>query len=199
MSGTVQQKPQRTRHILLGIFRIATGRPDGLAQFSDTPEAFLASLAPLVAFPLVGTLLMLGQGGGLAALSDLLATLCALLAPAVLSFELARRWGRAAAWTRFAVAFNWCQWAIPVLSVGLVVLAGMLVAIGVPTDAALVIVVIGLGGYALWLHWFLARHGLGLSPGRAAMLVVGVNLATILLVLGPRLLLLGFGGSLANG
>ena len=91
------------------------------------------------------------------------------------------------------------QWAIPVLSVGLVVLAGMLVAIGVPTDAALVIVVIGLGGYALWLHWFLARHGLGLSPGRAAMLVVGVNLATILLVLGPRLLLLGFGGSLANG
>ncbi len=199
MSETVQPKPQRARHILLGILRVATGHPDGLAQFGDTPEAFLGSLAPLVAFPLVGTLLMLGGGQGLAALSDLMATLCALLAPAVLSFELARRWGRAAAWTRFAVAFNWCQWAIPVLAVALIVFAGMLAALGVPTDLGLIVVVAGLGGYALWLHWFLARHGLGLSPSRAAVLVVGINLATILLVLGPRMVLLASGGSLANG
>ncbi|HET6237505.1 MAG TPA: hypothetical protein VFE41_21490 [Acetobacteraceae bacterium] len=199
MSGTVRRAPPRTRNILLGIFRVATGRADGLAQFGDTSEAFVASLAPLVAFPLVGALLMLGQGEGLAALTDLLATLCALLAPAVLSYEVACRWDRAASWTRFAVAFNWCQWAIPVLAVFLVVLAGFLLALGVPSNVGLVLVVAGLGGYGLWLHWFLARHGLGLSAVRAALLVAGVNLATILLVLGPRLLPLAFGGTLAQG
>ena len=89
-----------------------TGRR--LLQFGATREAFLASLAPLIAFPLVGGVLMLLGGGGLAALSDLLATLCALLAPPVLSFEVARLWGRQDAWLRFATAFNWCQWAIPV-------------------------------------------------------------------------------------
>jgi hypothetical protein len=199
MSGIVPQAPPRTRRILLGIFRVATGRTDGIALFGDTAEAFLASLAPLVAFPLVGTLLMLGEGAGLAALSDLLATFCALLAPAVLSYEAARHWGRAAAWTRFAVAFNWCQWAIPVLAALMAVVAGVLLTLGVPNEVAVMLVVAGLGGYGLWLHWFLARHGLGLSGGRAVLLVVGVNLVTILLVLAPRLLVLAFGGSLAEG
>jgi len=199
MSGTVPPAPSRAKNILFGIIRVATGRADGIAQFGDTREAFLASLAPLLAFPLVGTLLMLAQGEGLAALSDLLATFCALLAPAVLSYEAARLWGRAAAWTRFAVAFNWCQWAIPVLAVLLAVLAGVLLALGVPSEAGVVLVVGGLGGYGLWLHWFLARNGLGLSASRAALLVVGVNLVTIVLVLTPRLLVLAFGGSVAEG
>jgi len=199
MTRTVPQAPPRAKNILFGIIRVATGRADGIAQFGGTREAFLGSLAPLVAFPLVGTLLMLDAGQGLAALSDLLATLCALLAPAVLSYEVARRWGRAAAWMRFAVAFNWCQWAVPILAALLAVLAEMLLALGVPNDAGVVLVVGGLAGYGLWLHWFLARHGLDLSPGRAAVLVVGVNLVTILLVLAPRLLVLAFGGSPAEG
>jgi hypothetical protein len=199
MSGTVPHAPPRTRRILLGIFRVATGRPDGLAQFGDTPEAYLGSLAPLVAFPLVGTLLMLTRGGGLAALSDLLATVCALLAPAVVSYQLARRWDRAASWTRFAVAFNWCQWVIPILAVGLVVLAGMLLVLGVPSDAGMGLVVASLAGYGLWLHWFLARHGLGLGAGRAVLLVVVINLATVGLVLGPQLVALAFGDQSAPG
>ena len=53
---------------------------------------------------------MLLRGGGPAALTDLLATLAVLLAPAVVSFELARVWRREHAWLRFATAFNWCQW-----------------------------------------------------------------------------------------
>jgi hypothetical protein len=199
MSGQVRRAPPRTRRIMLGIFRVATGHADGLAQFGDTSEAFLGSLAPLLAFPLVGALLMLGQGQGVAALTDLLATLCALLAPAALSYEAARLWGRAPQWTRFAVAFNWCQWAIPVLAMLLVVLAGILLTLGVPSSAGLGLVVAGLVGYGLWLHWFLARHGLGLGVVRAALLVVGVNLATVLLVLGPRLLVLALGGALPEG
>jgi hypothetical protein len=188
MNEIVSQRPTRPRSIVLGIARIATGHADGLAQFGDTPDAFLHSLAPLVAFPLVGALLLVFQGGVQAALSDLLTTLCALLAPPVLTFEAARLWGRSDAWLRFAVAFNWCQWAIPVLAMLLVMLAGVLLAIGVPSNIGLVLVVAGLAGYGMWLHWFLARNGLGLGAWRAVVLVVGVNLVTIFLVLGPTLL-----------
>lgn len=198
MTGTVP--PQRSRgvprgrNIVRGILRLATGHADGLAQFGDTSDAFLASLAPLVAFPLVGAALMLVGGGGLAALSDLLATVCALLAPPVLSHELAQVWGCAARWTRFAVAFNWCQWVIPVVASMLVMVAGLLLALGVPNDACLAVVVVGLAAYGMWLHWFLARHGLGLGRGRAILLVVGVNLVTVCLVLGPRILMMALGG-----
>ena len=105
---------------------------------------------------------MLMGGGGIGALSDLLATLCALIAPPVLSFEIARLWHREAAWLRFATAFNWCQWAIPVLGSMLLLALGMLVAVGLPRNAARGLALLGLVGYGLWLHWFLARHGLGL-------------------------------------
>jgi hypothetical protein len=189
----------RSRNIMRGILRLASFHADGLDQFGDTPEAFLASLAPLVAFPLVGAALMLLGGGGLAALSDLLATLCALLAPPVLSHELAQVWGCATRWTRFATAFNWCQWAIPVVASMLVLMAGLLMALGVPNEACLGFVVVGLAAYGMWLHWFLARHGLGLGRGKAILLVVGVNLVTVMLVLGPRLLVLAMGGTVTQG
>jgi hypothetical protein len=42
--------------------------------------------------------------------------------------------------------------------------------------------------YGLWLHWFLARKALGLSGGRAALLVLVVNLGTAVAVVGPHLL-----------
>ena len=60
---------------------------------------------------------------------------------------------------------------------------------GLSEHAATGLLVLGLGGYGLWLHWFLARHGLELSRLRAALLVMGVNLGTACLVLLPRLLL----------
>jgi hypothetical protein len=175
---------------LRGIVRVARGRADGIDQFSGTGQGFLASLAPLVAFPLVGTFLLLLNGNGAPALTDLLATVAVLLAPPVLSFELARLWGRQARWLRFATAFNWCQWLLPVLASVLLVALGTLLQAGLPERAATVALVLGLGGYALWLHWFLARHGLALSWIRAALLVAGVNLGTALLVLVPRLLAL---------
>ena len=59
--------------------------------------------------------------------------------------------------------------------------------------------VFGLVGYGLWLHWFLARHGLGLSGLRAVVMVLGVNLATVALVLGPRMLALALGGAGLGG
>jgi hypothetical protein len=174
--------------VLRGIVRVACGRADGIDQFAGTSHAFLASLAPLLAFPLVGTALLLLNGGGAPAVADLLATVTVLLAPPVLSFELARLWERQARWLRFATAFNWCQWLLPVLASVLLTALGILLRVGLPEHAATAMLVLGLGGYALWLHWFLARHGLALSRPRAAMLVLGVNLGTAVLVLVPRLL-----------
>ena len=188
MSGGARAPRPSPGSIVLGVMRLARGRADGFLQFGATREAFLASLAPLVAFPLVGGVLLLLGGGGLTALADLLATICALVAPPVLTYEVARLWGRQAAWLRFATAFNWCQWAIPVLGSILLLLLGMMITLGLPRSLARMLVVFGLVAYGLWLHWFLARHGLGLSRLRAAILVVGVNFVTVIIVLGPSLL-----------
>jgi hypothetical protein len=190
MSGQIGGPRPKSGSIVVGMLRLARGRADGIWQFGGTRDAFLASLAPLVAFPMVGGILMLLGGGGLSALSDLLATLCALLAPPVLSYEVARLWGREATWLRFATAFNWCQWIIPVVGSLLLLTAGIMVISGLPRSAARLGVVLGLVSYGLWLHWFLARHGLGLSRLRAALMVFGVNLLTVLIVLGPRMLAL---------
>jgi hypothetical protein len=188
MSGQASGRRPPPGSIVLGVIRLARGRADGIRQFGATRDAFLASLAPLVAFPLVGGVLMLLGGGGLTALSDLLATLCALVAPPVLSFEIARLWGRQAAWLRFATAFNWCQWVIPVIGGVLLMVLAILATLGLPRGVARAGFVLGLISYGLWLHWFLVRHGLGLSRVRAGLLVFGVNCATVLLVLGPRVL-----------
>jgi hypothetical protein len=198
MSGNARRGQPRMRNVPLGIFRVATGHADGIAQFGDSREAFLASLAPLIAFPLVAFVLMLAGGAGLSGLAELLPALCGLLAPLVLSYEGARLLGRAGAWMRFAVAFNWCQWAIPVAAAALILLNGVLMAVGVPETAGVMLVVGLLAAYGLWLHWFLARHGLALGPVKAALLVLGVNLGTVVIVLVPRLLIWAAGGKLAG-
>ena len=75
----------RGSSVLRGMVRVARGHADGIAQFAGTSQGFLASLAPLIAFPLVGTAFMLMDGDGAPAITDLLATMAVLLAPPVLS------------------------------------------------------------------------------------------------------------------
>ncbi|MGH7152842.1 MAG: hypothetical protein ACREF3_02850, partial [Acetobacteraceae bacterium] len=86
-----------------------------------------------------------------------------------------------------ATALNWCQWAIPVVAIGLMVFVYPVLAGAISVRVAGVCVILLLAGYALWLHWFLARHGLELSAFRAALLVVIVNVGTVVLVIAPRL------------
>ena len=185
------RRPARSRSIVLGVARVALGRADGIDHFGNSPHAFLTSLAPLVAFPIVGTAIRLLGGAGLDAVVDFFATICALLAPSVLSYEFARVWRREASWLRFATAFNWCQWILPFIGSLLLLSIGLLQELGLSESAATVVLVVGLGGYGLWLHWFLARHALELSTLRAMLLVLSVNVGTVLIVLGPRLLLTG--------
>lgn len=178
---------------IIGAAQVATGRPEGLQRFGDTPRAFLAALAPWLAIPVVGALILLLAGNGIEALSTLALTLVGQLAPAVLSHALATRWQREAEWLRYAIAFIWCQWAIMIVFLGTLVAAPILIGAGLAQAGSLL--GIALTGYGLWLHWTLARYGLLLPRGRAALLVAVVNLGTALLVMGPLLLQVGLNGS----
>jgi hypothetical protein len=197
MGRGMNAKPGRA-NILRGVFLICRGQAQGLAEIGSGPDAFLSSLAPMIAFPLVGCALMATQGRVADAVTDFLASVIAILAPPVLSFSLARRWGQESAWYRFATAFNWCQWVLPVLGAGLVILAGIFVQVGVPLRVAVIGVCALLLVYAFWLHWFLARFALLLSIGRAIAFVLIVNLLTILLVAGPQLIAMAAGAPLSS-
>jgi hypothetical protein len=174
--------------IIVGILRVARGRADGIACFGASPQAFLSSLAPLIAFPLVGAVLAMIADGPRRALTGLAMTVCALLTPAVVSHELARLWQRSDAWARFATAFNWCEWILPVLACLIMVPLSVAISAGMSETAASLVLVSCLGLYGLWLHWFLARKALALSGFRAVLLVLLVNLGTAVAVMGPRLL-----------
>ncbi len=180
--------PRPVGSIVLGVGRIARGRADGIAQFSGTPQAFLSSLAPLLAFALVGCFLLLLHGDGLPAVSELLQTIVIALAPAVLSEPIARFWGRGPQWLRFATALNWCQWAMPVAVAFGLMFGGLLTAFGMSTAQAGRVVVAVVLGYGFWIEWFLTRHALELSRWRAAVLVLAINLGTALLATLPSVI-----------
>jgi len=179
--------PESMPPILRGMFLLARGQAAGLNCFRDTPRAFILSLAPGLGI-LAGAAVENLVGAGGAGASEIPAALCVLLAPAVLSYELARFWGREAFWNRYIVAFNWCQWLLPGIAFVLVSGAALARSSGIDGQAVLRVLVVGLAGYALWLNWFIARHGLALSAWRAIGLVAAVNLGTIVLLFGPTLL-----------
>jgi hypothetical protein len=179
--------PAKPRNLLRGVVLLCRGRVEGFDEIGGGVQDFLSSLAPMIAFPLVGSLLMLSRGLPRDAATDFLATLCAVLAPPVISHTLASYWRREAMWAHFATAFNWCQWMLPLIAAVLLLIGAALLHAGAPIAVLGLIGLLLLAGYALWLHWFLARHGLGLPPGRSAVLVIVVNLGTMILAVGPQL------------
>ena len=187
MRPSLKPRPGKP-NILRGIVLLCRGRAAGFAELGAGPEAFLSSLAPLIAFPLVGCVLMMAQGKTEDGLADFLATLIALLAPPVISQAIARRWGREDQWFRFATALNWCQWALPLLAAVLMLAAGFMVQAGVSLRVSVILLCCVLLAYAFWLQWFLARRGLELYGPRAAAFVLLVNLGTIILVAVPQVL-----------
>ena len=180
MSGSANNTTAMTIRAVLGVAR---GRPEALRLFIATPQAFITSLIPLIIVPVLNGLLTQRQPTLFRLIVDLLTSIAALLVPPVLTHAIASRWGREAYWLRFAVAFNWCQLGLLLAAMGGLLL---LTSMAGPDMAILVVGVIGI--YAIWLHWFLARHGLGLPPARAVMLVLAVHAATTLVVLVPRLI-----------
>src|SRR5262249_11159667 len=150
-----------------GMFLLARGHAVGLNCFRDTPRAFLISLAP--GFGILAGIVIdrLMNGAVASALGEIPGTLCALLAPSVLSYELARLWGRDAFWHRYIVAFNWCQWLLSFIGFAMITMIAGAPLGSAQRQAASQVLLICLAGYALWLNWFIARHGLALTISRA--------------------------------
>ena len=98
------------------------------------------------------------------------------------------RWQVEDRWLHYATAYNWCYWAVPlagsVMTLGFAIVVGA----GFPSTLAAQSLLGFLGLYSLWLNWFVARHTLGIGKGKAALMVVTVNLGTALLAIGPALL-----------
>jgi hypothetical protein len=174
--------------ILRGMGLIARGRPEGLNCFGDSQRAIMTSLIPGIGIIVGAVVEGVSEGEGLQALGEMLMPICALLGPMILSYELARWWGRDAFWGKFIVAFNWCQWVLPLVAMVLTAAFSLMHAAGLINRGAFPAVIVILGLYALWMNWFLVRHGLALSPGRAALFVAGVNVGTMALIVVPTLL-----------
>ena len=187
--GSAQLPP--ALRILRAMALCARGRPEGIALFGDTTASFLASLAPLIAFPLVATLTSLSSRGGssevLAEIVVFLQALDALLALPVISHALARFWGREETWLRYATAANWCHWLLEAAFMLAIFAAAFSVAFGLPGNALLGPFLLAAAVYSLWLQFFLARRGLGLRRGQAWILVIAGNLVAGILIAGPAL------------
>ncbi len=174
--------------MLFGACQLALLRREGMREFGSTPAAFLASVLPLLAFPFGEFLFGLVAGSGGEALGGLLAATVALLTPAVVSEALAHLWGRDDAWLRYATAYNWTRWPLLLVLFFGMGAGGILAGLGLGPAAGVSLGMVGVAFYGAVLDWFVARVGLGLSGGRAVLLVLAVNVAAGALFLGPTLL-----------
>ena len=172
-----------------GVLQLARFRAEGFGYFQATPQGFVNSLAPLVAVAVVAGFQPLLQGTPYDFMVHILTSAVALLAPPVISHVLARAWGREGAWLRYAVAFNWCQTAIVIVTVGVV----LLTVLSRPSQpvAAMLGVVGGVVCYWLALCWFMVWRGLGVSGAMAVLGVIAINIGTGILVRGPSMLVMG--------
>ncbi|HQT65371.1 MAG: hypothetical protein B7Z75_01445 [Acidocella sp. 20-57-95] len=186
----------KSTNILKGLFLLARGRSAGIAEFGNHVNAMTASLAPLIAFPLVGSMLLLVKGDVQTALTSFTAQLCVALAPAVITYEFARLWQRQATWLRTVTALNWSFWlAVPLLLLGGFAGAGLVTA-GFSEGAAGMIMIAVLGSYIMWFHWFTVRNGLQIGGWQALGLVLVTNITIAVLALGPDVIDLAMRGQL---
>lgn len=176
--------------VLQGILMLLRFRADGFAWFGGTPQAFINSLAPLLALSLVAALRPLLAGSVRMFLLGVLQVVVALLVPMVVSHALARRWGRETHWLTYATAFNWCQTAVTLLAV---LLIGVTAA-GGAARGAVTMIAFGVGLYMLALGWFLLRTGLAVGGGKAALGLLLMQISTVTAVIGPLLLAAAAGG-----
>lgn len=171
-----------------GVARLARFRADGLAAFDASPVGLLNALAPWIAFAVVGFLLAMIGGAARDAIGALLASAVALLAPPVIAQALARWFGRAGQWLRYAVAITWCQWIMPPLLLVAMMASALLLALDLPQRLAEVLVAVAVLGYAVALQVFVARAALAITLLRAVVFSVAVQAGTFALVIGPLLL-----------
>ena len=192
--GNDQRPPDRgpgsrrpIRRAGLGLLYIAIGRREGFEDFGNTPEAYLASLAPLIAFDLVTCVLAAASGAIHAALLMFLMLICSWLAPAVISHPLARIWGKADAWPRYANILNWAQMLMFLVLSLASATAKLALTAGLPANPFVPLILLAVPVYGLWFQWFVARGVLKLNWWRTVLLLLAVIAGSNLLISGPLL------------
>lgn len=173
--------------ILQGLIKLARGDAKGLEEFSGTPEAFSASLAPLIAFPLVGAFITAVSGDWKGALLGLFSRLCAVLALPMVTYEFARLFGKQHLWLRTATSLNWCFWLVLPAILVAALLGSVLVQFHLPLAHAEMVVLGLIGLYLLWNRWFVFKAGLQLNIWRAGLMLLASLVITGLFALLPWL------------
>ena len=181
--------------VALGLLLIGTGRAAGFAQFGANADAFLASLAPLLAILIVLGGVIAWSGHPWAGLSAVLTGVCDLLAPAVIAELFCRLWHRRQHWALYANVLNCAQWLMVAVLLLLLPVASLGSAMGLSMQQAGLLLMGLFGLYVMWFHWFAARHTLDLSRPRALLVMLAVVFGTGLLLQAPLLLA---GKKLAN-
>lgn len=171
------------------LVRLALLRRDALDGFPAGRAGLLQALAPWIAVTLVSTVVLAAGGTFGEATRDLLGAAIPVLAPLVISHVLAARWEREEQWWRYAVAFTWAQWLMPLVFVATLLGMGFLSALGLPGDTVRILGAAAMLTYLVAVQWLLTRGGLALSSARSVVMILAVHLGTGLLLLGPLLLL----------
>lgn len=171
--------------ILRGLVKLARGDAKGLAEFSSDKEAFSASLAPLIAFPLVGAGITALSGDWKAALIGLFSRFCAVLALPLIIYEFSKLFGKTNHWLRTATALNWCFWLVLPAIFLAALLGSILVQTGLPITRSEQVVLEVVGLYLLWNRWFVLKAGLQLNIWRALLVLLASLIATGLFAVLP--------------
>jgi hypothetical protein len=178
--------------ILRGILLLARGKAAGIANFGNTTEALTAAIAPLIAFPLVGSVINGLNGAPLTAIIGFLSRLCAVLAVTAATHQFARLTKRESLWIRTATALNWSFWIIVPL-LGIAGLAGaIMVSAGLPLPTAEDILIGLMAAYLLWYAAFTIRAGLQLNIPKSLLLVAIAATLIIFLTIAPDMLTLAW-------
>jgi hypothetical protein len=171
-----------------GVWLLARGRAAGIKEFGNSVDALTASLAPLIAFPMVGAGITALDGQPKLAAVAFLARLCAVLALPVITYEFARLTKRDALWLRTTAALDWSFWLIiPLLLVAGFIGTGLVTA-GLAVKYAEYAAMALLIAYMLWLQWFTIRAGLETTALHAAALVLANTIAVGALSAAPALM-----------
>ncbi len=172
--GRSRQDRSGREGIIQGLVLLGRFRKEGFGRFEASSQGLLASLAPWIAFLLVGCALLALQGKPRDALTDVAALTCWLLVPPVVSQAVAAAFRRGDRWLRYATATTWCEWLMAPVYAAAFFAVTLCVEAGLPPHAAPFVLIVMVGVYWLCLHVFLARFGLDLSPFRAVLLVAAV-------------------------
>ncbi|MGO3517302.1 MAG: hypothetical protein ACTINM_02165 [Acetobacter cibinongensis] len=174
-------KPGAVRQVFQGMLLLACGRREGMQNFSGTVDAFGAALAPQLAFLLIGAFQALLAPGKALGMTKVLLSLCVVLLPAVVSQFYAKKWGKEDQWLRYITAATWSNWVVLLVTIAATVLAGLLFPALLSQPGFLKALLVVAAAYEIWLQWFVARAGLGVSGLRACVLYASILLVTFAL------------------